>query len=83
MAGEEKGGVTWHCMFSAGSTEACFQLGGSLHASDAISPAACQSQAARVPLPLPDWSLSECDRGSQWACKSSSGNPATAKPVRL
>lgn len=48
---------------SAGSTEACFQLGGSLHAGDAIPPAGCQSQAARVPLPLPDWSLSECDRG--------------------
>lgn len=49
--------------FSVGSTEACSQLGGSLHAGDAIPSAGCQSQAARVPLPLPDWSLSECDRG--------------------
>lgn len=47
--------------FSVGSTEACSQLGGSLHAGDAIPPAGCQSLAARVPLPLPDWSLSECD----------------------
>lgn len=51
LEGESRGGgggVTWHGMFFAGSTEACFWRGGCLHADDAISPPACQSQAACV-----------------------------------
>ncbi len=76
------GGVTWHGVFLRVPPRRVFWRGGCLHADDAISPPACQSQAARVPLPPPGQSLSECDCGSPWPSGSSLGDQGTAKPVK-